>query len=219
MEFDKEKFKVYSWKNWMMLHWLLNPGLVINELILGQRIPKISLEDKISDKPRMERSFIPCPHCKTLHDGRTWSTQNRTAFKNWFGLYCTNCEKIIPCLMNAFSFILLAITFPIWGWFKKSLKANWLKKQPERYKNLDISKTPNPFEKNNWIKTGLSWGAFMFVIMSVLFPYFGNHEITLLSIVLGLVVWTLGGLLFGYTMKKFMIKTIHKKREKVVIKN
>ncbi|MGK0413746.1 MAG: hypothetical protein ACJA1B_001954, partial [Polaribacter sp.] len=111
MEFDKEKFKVYSWKNWMMLHWILNPGLAINELILGQRIPKISLEDKISDKPRMERSFIPCPHCKTLHDGITWSTQNRTAFKNWFGLYCTNCEKIIPCLMNAFSFILLAITF------------------------------------------------------------------------------------------------------------
>ena len=46
MEFDKEKYKVYTWKNWMMLHWILNPGLAINELILGQRVPKVSLEDK-----------------------------------------------------------------------------------------------------------------------------------------------------------------------------
>ena len=61
MEFNKEKYKIYTWKNWMVLHWILNPGLAINELILGQRIPKISLEDKISNKPRIERTFIPCP--------------------------------------------------------------------------------------------------------------------------------------------------------------
>ena len=24
-----------------MLHWIINPGLVINELLLGQRVPKI----------------------------------------------------------------------------------------------------------------------------------------------------------------------------------
>ena len=47
MEFDKEKYKVYTWKNWMMLHWILNPGLAINELILGQRVPKVSLEDEM----------------------------------------------------------------------------------------------------------------------------------------------------------------------------
>ena len=43
MEFNKEKYKIYTWKNWMVLHWILNPGLAINELILGQRVPKISL--------------------------------------------------------------------------------------------------------------------------------------------------------------------------------
>jgi hypothetical protein len=54
-----------------MLHWILNPGLAINELILGQRVPKVRLEDKTIDKPRIERVLIPCPHCETLHDGRT----------------------------------------------------------------------------------------------------------------------------------------------------
>jgi hypothetical protein len=217
MEFDKEKYKIYTWRNWMVMHWILNPGLLINELILGQRIPKISLEDKTSKKIRLERTFVPCPHCKKLHDGRTWSTENGTAFKNWFGLYCTNCKKIIPCLMNAFSFIILAITFPIWGWFRKSLKANWLKKQPKRYRNIEIKMIPNPFDKKKWIKTGLSWGGFMFIVMSILFPYFENQEITIKNILVGLVLWTLGGFAFGYTMKIFMNKTINKKVKSAVV--
>ena len=67
MEFDNKKWKVYTWKNWMIIHWIINPGLVINELILGQRIPKIYLEDKESTKPRIDRTFVPCPHCEKLH--------------------------------------------------------------------------------------------------------------------------------------------------------
>ena len=52
------------------------------ELILGQRIPKINLEDRTSDKPRLERSYVPCPHCETLYDSRTWSTKTGTGLKN-----------------------------------------------------------------------------------------------------------------------------------------
>jgi hypothetical protein len=206
MNFDKKRYKVYTWKNWMMLHWILNPGLAINELILGQRVPKVSLEDRTIDKPRIERTRVPCPHCDTLHDGRTWSTENGTAFKNWFGLYCKNCGNTIPCLTNAFSFIILALTFPIWGWFKKSLKTKWLAKQPERYENIDIEHIPNPFDENSWVASGLSWGAFMFVLTSIIFPYFTGQEITFKTLVLGVVVWTIGGLGFGYIMKLYMNK-------------
>lgn len=206
MKFNKDKYRVYTWKHWMLLHWILNPGLAINELIMGQRVPRISLEDKTSEKPRAERTFVPCPHCEKLHDGRTWATHNGTAFKNWFGLYCSNCGKIIPCLTNGLSFIILALTFPIWGWFKESLKAKWLEKQPERYKNVNIEMTPNLMDKKTWIKTGLSWGAFMFLIMSVGFPYIDGQEITLKSTSIGLIVWTIAGFGFGYTMKLFMNK-------------
>ena len=206
MKFNKEKYKVYTWKNWMMLHWILNPGLAINELILGQRIPKISLEDKTSIKPRFERTFVPCPHCEKLHDGRTWAKQNGTAFKNWFGLYCPNCGKVIPCLTNGFSFIILVITFPIWGWFKKNLKSKWLENQPKRYENIDIEIKPNPFNKQRWIKMGLTWGAFMFLFMTFLFPFFMGQNITLKSKLFGLIIWTIGGLVFGYIMKLIMNK-------------
>ena len=219
MEFDKEKYKVYTWKNWMMLHWILNPGLAINQLILGQRVPKVSLEDKTIDKPRIERTLVPCPHCETLHDGRTWSTEKGTAFKNWFGLYCKSCGNIIPCLTNGLSFLIRAITFPIWGWFRKSLKEKWLEKQPKRYENIDIKHISNPFDKKSWIKTGLSWGAFMFLVMSIGFTYFEGEEITLKTLLLGLVIWTIGGLGFGYTMKLFMGKTIMKKEENTAANN
>jgi len=211
MNFDRNKYKVYTWKNWMMLHWILNPGLAVNELILGQRVPKVSLEDLTTDKPRIERGLIPCFQCGTLHDARIWSTHNGTAFKNWFGLYCKNCGNIIPCLTNGLSFIVLALTFPIWGWFRKTWKAKWLAKQPMRYENVAIQTVPNPFDKKSWIKTGLSWGAFMFLFMSVGFPYFEGQEITWKKLLLGVVIWTIGGLGFGYSMKVFMNKAVSKK--------
>ncbi len=204
MDFNKEKYKIYTWKNCLMLHWILNPVLAINELILGQRIPKIRLEDKTIDKSRFEKTFIPCPHCETFHDGRTWSIENGTAFKNWFGLYCKNCGNIIPCLTNWLSFLILIITFPVWGWFRKSLKAKWLEKQPKRYENIDIESVQNPFSKKNWIKTGLIWGMFMFLIISIGSPYFSGQEITWKTLLSGFVTWIIGGLVFAYIMKLFM---------------
>ena len=210
MEFNKEKYKIYTWKNWVTLHWILNPGLAIIELFFGYRIPKIILEDKTSEKPRFESLIVPCPHCETLHDNRTWAKENGTGFKNWFGLYCSNCGKIIPCIINLFSFIILALTFPILGWFRKKLKANWLESQPKRYENINVELTPNPFDKNTWIKTGLSWGIFMFIAMSIITPYFEGEEITLKSIILGIVIWSIGGIGFGYSMKKIMNKTMNK---------
>lgn len=206
MEYNSEKYKVYSWKNVMMLHWIINPGLAINELVLGQRVPKVSLVDTTSNKPRIERGFVPCPHCNTLHDSRTWSTQNGTAFKNWFGLYCPACAQVIPCLINATSLIILTLTFPVWGWFKNELKRRWLNKQPDRFKNLDLNSIPNPYEKNGWIKQGLSWGLFMFLVMTFLFPLFSGEEITWKSVLSAIPTWIIGGLIFGYSLKVFMGK-------------
>jgi len=206
MEYDKEKYRVITRKNWMMIHWILNPGLAINELILGQRIPKIQLEDRFSDKPRIERTFVPCPHCEKLHDPRTWSTQNKTASKNWFGLYCPNCGKIIPCVTNVFSFIILALTSPIWWWFRKDLKNKWLLKQPKRFDNIDSKIYYNPFENKNWITAGLSFGGIMFVLMSLIFPLIWQEPITWRSITVGIIIWTIAGLLFGFIMKLFLTK-------------
>lgn len=52
-----------------------------------------------------------------------------------------------------------------------------------------------------WVKTGLSWGFTMFLIIVVGFPWFQGKEITVKSVVIGIILWGIGGLLFGLSMK------------------
>ena len=113
MKYDKEKYKIWNYKSPVILHWIINPGLVINELILGQTIPKVMLIEREGKKPFYQRSLIPCPHCGTMHNGLKWSSQNKTAFKNWFGYYCDNCKEIIPVQRNLTSLIILIFDFSI----------------------------------------------------------------------------------------------------------
>ena len=35
INYDKKKYKIWNWKNPAILHWIINPGLVINELNLS----------------------------------------------------------------------------------------------------------------------------------------------------------------------------------------
>lgn len=201
MEYDKSKFKIWTWKNPVMLHWIINPGLVINELLLGQRVPKIMLIEKDSSKSLQEKTKIPCPHCGTLHSGLKWSTRNN-AFKNWFGLYCDNCGKTIPCLTNLTSLILVGLTFPVWIIFKDKWKSDWLQRQPERYKNLDLENVPNPYENYGWLKVGFSWGLYMFVFMTLTSPFIQDEPITIKKVIFNFIWWmTLGALGFGYLVK------------------
>ena len=206
MKYDKEKYKIWNWKNPMILHWIINPGLVINELILGQTIPKVMLIEREGKKPFYQRSLIPCPHCGTMHNGLKWSSQNKTAFKNWFGYYCDNCKEIIPIQRNLISLIILTLTFPIWGWFRKTLKQNWLAKQSDRYKNinLEIPEKKNPTK--NWLKSGLFFGLFMYISMIIIFPLIKGEEITQRNLLIGLPFWLIGGLGWGYMMKRWMNK-------------
>lgn len=199
MEIDKHKYSLWTWKHPFMLHWIVNPGLAFNELVLGQRVPKVTLVEKDSRKPLQERTHIPCPHCGTIHPGVKWSLQNN-AFKNWFGLYCDQCGKTIPCLTNLTSAFILAVTFPLWFWFKNSLKKQWLSRQAKRYQNINMD-TADPLEGYGWIKTGLGWGATMFILMSVLFPLIWGDALSAMRLLIEAVIWTLGGILFGYTLK------------------
>jgi hypothetical protein len=206
MNFDKTKYKVWTWKNPLMLHWIINPGLAFNELVLGQKVPKITLIEK-NNKPLAERTFIPCPHCGTIHSGLKWTPQNKTAFGNWFGLYCDHCKKIIPCLTNLTSYVLLALTFPIWIWFKKSWKKKWLKTQKQKF-SKPLSLTPPEY---NWVTQGLKWGLFMYLFMDIIFPLFDSKNFNYYRLGFGLVYWALLGLGFGYIMKKF---SVHKATSK-----
>ena len=199
MNYDKTKYKVRTWKNPAVLHWIINPGLAFNELVLGHRIPKVTLIEKDPTKALAEKSFIPCPHCETLHPGLKWTQQNKTAFKNWFGLYCDNCGKIIPCLTNLTSYIILGLTFPIWFWFKNKWKAKWLEEQKVKFsKPLNLTYSEPKYQ---WLLAGVLYGVFMFLFMEILSPLVKGENLTQKGLLIGIPICAVAGLVFGITMK------------------
>ena len=202
MEFDEDKYKVWKLPNPMMLHWVINPALAVNELILGQRFPKVMLIDKDSDAPLVEKQYVPCPHCKTIHNGMLWS--KKASFANWFGLFCPTCEKSIPCLWNLTSLVLLAVTFPLWGWFRRPLESKWRGfKKSQLNKQNDVNPTdvnkPVTVNKAAWFKAGLMYGAGMFGFL-MLFKVFNGEEITN-NLAIELLICGAAGVLFGGAMK------------------
>ncbi len=214
MEFDKGKYKVMDAKSIEVIHWKINPLMAISELALGHRIPEVLLIDKTANKPLLDRGFVPCPHCHTLHDSRTWSQQNHTVYKNWYGYYCPQCEQVIPCVRNWTAGLILGLLRLFRSQKVDQDKAKWLAQQPQRFENLTFDPV-----KVNWMKIGLKWGFFMFlafmVLMPALFPPFVEgieYEMTLNPRFLLYMaaftgpLCTLGGLLFGFLMQKSMEK-------------
>ena len=203
MKINKEKYKVYTWKNWMYLHYIINPGVAIGELLFGQRIAKIGLVEKNTHKPLIERNFVPCPHCETLHGYKTWAGKRST--KNWFGLYCPNCKQIIPCLMNSTTFIILAITSPLWYPFKSQLKQRWLTMQEKRFANANQEELPLDIQKkNSWLVMGLSYGLLMFLFSIFIIAPLSSDELFSTKGLTTFTIWMIGGLLFGGFMKWYL---------------
>ncbi|WP_271406649.1 hypothetical protein [Tenacibaculum soleae] len=50
-----------------------------------------------------------------------------------------------------------------------------------------------------WQKVGLSWG--MFIIMTFVWPLIDGEEITLKRTLFSLVIWTIAGFAFGWSMR------------------
>jgi hypothetical protein len=94
-----ENTKVWDQRHPAMLHWRWNPGLAVNELAFGQRIPE-----------RMEACrecgtwFVRCAACDRSIDTAGWSA--RDAIGRWSGLACPECGNDIPCQRNALAGLL-----------------------------------------------------------------------------------------------------------------
>ena len=171
MQYDKNRFKIRALPHPLVLHWVLNPVIMFNELIFGQRLPKVTLIDKKSDKSSMEGCYIPCPHCETLNDSRLWAKGN--TFEHWFGFVCPSCHEIIPCLWNIFSLAILAITFPLWYFPARFFRRRWLEKEKERLakvleRPLIQAKSINRFESIKWFVRGTFYvSGFLWVAFAV----------------------------------------------------
>ena len=169
MRYDKNRFKIWALPHPLILLWVLNPAGIFCELILGQRLPKVTLIDKESDKPQAERCYVPCPHCETLNDRRLWAKGNDgIGSGHWFGLVCPSCHQIIPCLWNIFSLAILTVTFPLWYFPVRFFRHRWLEKEKERLtKGLE---RPLIQAKSmiNWLLIGaFYWGGSMWVLSTI----------------------------------------------------
>ncbi len=199
MEFDQAKYRVWRLPHPLLLHWVVNPGIAFNELILGQRIPKLMLIDKTSDAPLMERQYVPCPECNALNDGRLWSKGN--AFGHWFGYVCPECNAKIPCLWNYTSLIILSLTFPIWIWFRRSAEKRWRAKEKARLSVIASNGLPEA-KQISWLKMGLGFGVMMFSIMTL--PKIFQHQLSANLIAFQAAIWLVAGALFAFSMKLFL---------------
>ncbi|WP_133406858.1 hypothetical protein [Parashewanella tropica] len=196
MEFDKDKYTIWKLPNLLLIHWIINPAIAFNEIILGQRLPKLTLIDKTSDAPLLERQYIPCPHCESMNDARLWAKSN--AFGHWFGYVCPKCDGIIPCLWNFTSLVILALTFPIWMPIKHFGKAKWLKYEKQRL--LHAEQQPKvKAEPKLWIKAGVLFGFLMFLFTLLMKGSTG--ELNPQNIPYYALVNFVGGAAFGLIMK------------------
>ena len=126
----QNRYTIWTVRHPLIWFWVLFPVTILNELIFGQRIPKVMLTDKESDKPFMERTYVPCPHCEPLNDQRLWAKLN--AFGHWFGYVCPRCYHVIPCLWNIFSLAVLVITFPVWYFPVRFFRQRYLEIEKKR---------------------------------------------------------------------------------------
>ncbi|MYF99388.1 hypothetical protein F4212_09680 [Candidatus Poribacteria bacterium] len=208
MQYDKDRYEIRKPPHPDVLFWVLFPVFIFNELILGQRRPKVSLIDKKSDKPWLERIRIPCPHCETLNDSRIWA--NRNALGHWFGLVCPNCHQIIPCLWNIFSLAILTVTYPLWYFPAKVCRPRWLEKEKERLENA--LKRPLIQAKNiNWLlRCTFGVGGFTWMMLGVI-PQVRNvlngEEWDLILLFVSLPIYLGSGLLTGLLIRLWMNRT------------
>jgi uncharacterized protein (TIGR02996 family) len=79
-------------KNPLILHWVLNPGLAVNELLLGQRIPKVMLFCR-----QCMATLVRCVACRRL---LTQQQIGQKPIGHWVRLPCPECGADIPLLRN-----------------------------------------------------------------------------------------------------------------------
>ncbi|HEY9561941.1 MAG TPA: hypothetical protein VIR29_14250 [Anseongella sp.] len=196
MVFNPDQYKIRTRKSPLWLFQALNPFSFLMELGAGARMPLIQLIDKTLEGPESARTITPCPHCGKLHDARTWSPLFDTHVKNWFGLYCSNCGNVIPCMISISSMLVLAVTFPLWIWFKKPLKEHWLRAQPARFRDLEKQYRKDPYGERWWLSNSLWSGGFFSVVFGLLLPLIQGHPFSWSRVIIGLLI----GAAIGFSM-------------------
>ena len=55
MQYDQDKYQLLQLPSPQLLFWAINPVIAMNELLLGQRLPQVTLIEKHNQQPLLER--------------------------------------------------------------------------------------------------------------------------------------------------------------------
>lgn len=205
--YDTAKYDVWALPRLVLLHWVLNPGLVFNEVVLGQRVPRAMLVERQSPQPLSDRFLVPCPHCAAVHPGRLWGGWN--AFCHWLGYVCPGCGGFIPGLWNVFSLLLLAALLPLWIVPLLLFRERWRQYEFRRVRRA-LASLPSHARRTAWVRTGvLGWGGTMWLLLGVLpqvWALLHGGEPDWEEAAVQLPMWLLAGWFWGMWMKRWMNK-------------
>ena len=147
-----------GWPHPLILAWVLNPALALNELVLGQCQPKEVHTCETCPGPKAARAYVGCVSCGAWHPSSLWS--KRLAFGHWAGYICRECGGVIPRLWNVWSFAVLIVLAPLWWYPVSRYRDVWLRSQWLRIKGaapLDVGKE---LREIPWLRIGvLYWGV------------------------------------------------------------
>lgn len=200
-------------KSWLAkftyMHYILNPGLAFNELLLGQRMPKTILTCKACTTSLPNRSYVFCDSCGALHG---LDVQKQFfGFGNYFGIYCPGCSKEIKTLRNLTAQIISLVCFPITYFPAKELKRKWLSNRSNQILLLKSNEAGKELQQQkvediSYTKMGVLFGV-SFYLFILLFLGIGvgagifKIGIPMVVAVSGFPLCALGGLAFGVLMK------------------
>lgn len=192
--------KRWALPNLMLVHWLLNPALVVNEIVLGQRVPRTTYFCIKCDAPLFLRQYVRCSACGKFHHGLLWGRGN--ALGHWFGMFCPACGGRIPVLLNSFSLLIIVATcvlwYPLWLMFRVRWIA-WEQRRAARQRSRGAGQR-EPIKR--WVLYGaVTFGLFMWAFDGVPRYLAGPERGNLTTLLLKLPIWLGAGALFGFIMK------------------
>ncbi len=198
-------FDVHEFPRGTYIQWFLNPGLAFNELILGQRIPRQMFQCLSCDLPALERFYIYCTQCATVHSGMLWGRGN--ALGHWFGLFCPDCGGRIPVFLNILSWVgivaLAPLWYPLWLIYRPRIIAWECGRARRNRGGRQIKDAVRSLTRTRrWLICGvLGFGLPMWVLQEFIFGRTGAFG---WPAWVTLPVWLVGGGLWGWLMAWFV---------------
>lgn len=192
-------------------HWVINPALAVNEVLLGQRIPARMFVCKSCEVSMPDRCYVHCSGCDRFHQSRLWSGAN--ALGHWLGYFCPDCGANIPCLRNWTTTGFLYICSPLRLLTGKAVERRLISFSRKRIGGPSAKRArPALLTGTDYKKAGWAYALGMNLVMSVGLSLLWMQEtgdpfsipFFLTMLVVGAAIWLPAGWLYAFVIKKLL---------------